>query len=203
VHCLLHCQIEIESAEKKARLHKALDQWEESRIPAIALAPRELAFAPESDAGQSLSLALQNVGQTVAHFSFRAKPDCTSPFPSWLTVSPASGEVRPGQTVTLTLHATRKRPLPPLPPPPPPEQVGSAGASGAPPPQATANGFAALLDDDDEPPALGSPAPSALGAADEAPPPPAGGDEREHLTDVLILTVVNGRDAFLPVSVDF
>jgi len=36
--------IEAESLEKKARLHKALDQWEESRIPAVTLHPRELRF---------------------------------------------------------------------------------------------------------------------------------------------------------------
>lgn len=44
MYCSLNVSVEAESAEKKHRLIKALDAWEESRIPSVLLSPRELSF---------------------------------------------------------------------------------------------------------------------------------------------------------------
>ncbi|GAA5965983.1 hypothetical protein JCM3765_004142 [Sporobolomyces pararoseus] len=55
------------------------------------------------------SIEVANVGQSLAPWSFVLKPGTKSLLPPWLSISPTSGLVLPGEraTVTLTIHVNR------------------------------------------------------------------------------------------------
>lgn len=147
---LLRVPLEVASAAKRAQLHRALDEWEESRIPSLELRPRELVLRPPAPsaptggeggaaappvplAAASAELRVRNTGPTLASFAFRAPPapdvdteGGAPPFPPWLVVEPAGAAVQPGQEVVL--HA---RLVGALPAAAGGSQAGAASAKGA------------------------------------------------------------------------
>ena len=159
---------------------------------------------------------VSNVGQTVAHFSFRKRPPLDSPFPDWLTVTPSEGEIKPGQCATLTVHVSACLPregadrtrLPRSPvrthaAAPAPAAASRAGAkvktgAGGGGGGGSQTRFSALLAD----PAEEMP-PRRVKSAASSSSPQGGGVRSASAEDVLVLTLANGPDYFLPVSAAF
>mmetsp|Transcript_39318 Transcript_39318/g.97137 ORF Transcript_39318/g.97137 Transcript_39318/m.97137 type:complete len:719 (-) Transcript_39318:205-2361(-) len=248
VFATLKVAISVESADKKAKLHKALDQWELSRIPTVSIHPRELKFGflqpavahavsahavfNVAVAEKTLSVRLTNLGQTIAFFSFRTKPGRTSPFPDWLTVTPEAGSLNPGASLSVSFCAGSSSPLSEPDPVSTPSFVPSSQLSGhalprLPSPPAlgkssSGGGFSYLRRSStgkvQTAAALASLAVgtklSSLLAPGNSPPPKGDGPNNgkdngppklhpDAMEEVLVLTLENGGDYFLPVSVTF
>ncbi|BGP20914.1 hypothetical protein JCM10213_003541 [Rhodosporidiobolus nylandii] len=87
-----------------------LDSFDNDALPDVKLSP-----GPSVEFGEicydepvSQQIELVNVGQVLAPWSFVCKPGSSSLAPPWLTLSPTSGLILPGErcTITLTTHVT-------------------------------------------------------------------------------------------------
>ena len=110
IRSVLECSIRMINEERQAEVRqevlRSLDAFENSARPEVSVSAHEFDFPKlKFMQQQKLTCKISNTGKSVAKFSCAPQPGDVMSIPDWLSISPQSGIVAPGESLELKLMA--------------------------------------------------------------------------------------------------